>query len=309
MRGMVVRFTTREGVGEVIGEDGMEYFLRASICRKCGIVARQEKGGKGEKPYSVTVEASLLSERRMWIFNWRPPDVPGGQRQITWIEPGRVMEVSAMDFKEEVVRTAEVERVRGGASKAMGFVLDRQLEKYAGARERGQLALTWKPARKEEEGDRGRDREGDRDREKDRERDRDRERDKDRDRDRERGRDRERDRDREGKVQASSSAAAGDAGAGGRRDSVTEAAAAAGPEDEGQGGEEGGDEEEMVRMFLKDNNLGMYERELVDAMGFDDMVTLFAIEQDQLDAMGMKPGHQIRLRRALDLRGRKIGKD
>jgi len=221
MTGRKVHFGSTGSCGTVLGEDGADYFIRARILRRCGIIGHEWRSESREfqdrqdgqpgtewslsKNFAKTVEAAFKSDV-IYHFDYRPSDKDGGDPVITWIRAGKKTDEPFWDYQERV------RSVKGGGDPKL--IKDRAGHDHANAgRERGERAREREG--RERDQDRGRDRDRGRDEREQRERDRGRERgreergrdrredgrDKNGGRDRDRGRDdreqRERDRGRE----------------------------------------------------------------------------------------------------------------
>eukprot|EP00663_Eupelagonemidae_sp_cell21sb_P005469 gene5469-6703_t len=75
MEGMVKIWNSRDGCGQVIGDDGRSYFLRASVLKECEHwewVPKGGKGGKGGKWGKVRSVDNIIREpSRLWIFRYQ----------------------------------------------------------------------------------------------------------------------------------------------------------------------------------------------------------------------------------------------
>jgi len=296
----------------MLGEDGKNYFLRAGICRKCRILGKDDTRPDGPYSYSLTVEAALLMEKRMLRFGWRPCDVPGRDPLITWIERGDEVQSEFPEYEDTVMRRCEQE-VTGGAGAALA-VMDRQMDEYrsgkAAEQRRNDAVVAWEPRGRSRDkngegaagaaaaqprqpaprvgrnqhnaaaeaalGDEGQGSVGSVDDSSDEEEEESVAGDARREQDaRQRRLENERvGRKRQGELEDERDRRRGRAAA---YSKMREAAL------------------REVTEFLDAQGLQQYYAALVEHGGYDDMRTLAKVEKDELDAIGMKSGHQKRL--------------
>jgi hypothetical protein len=142
MRGMIEFWSQTGSCGTVRGEDGANYFLRASVLRAGGYVTREQVGeGRGWRrkdgtrtDYVDTVEPAA-NERCIWEFDARSDPQQRGDPVITRIRRKEKVEFTAAEWKPDHSPLPPYEEPPGppaGYNEPMArrLALDNQLVRY-----------------------------------------------------------------------------------------------------------------------------------------------------------------------------------
>eukprot|EP00660_Eupelagonema_oceanica_P010409 gene10409-19181_t len=264
--GMTKRWNERYGCGEILGKDGVTYFISARVLKQNGICSTEQRSGKEY----VSCDKEVQEAGVLWSFDDRKEDGQGRDPVVTRLHQAGKDGTTYNEFGREVFRKGgPVERSRALIPihhKVCYVKPQRQIGGWRDSIAVNQELERKRDGQRKEDEKRRQEQEAERKRQEEKEKEEERKRKeaeaKQQERDRERSRSRDRDPHRSQEENAQIN---------------------------------------RLKIFLRDGNLTRYLGVLVEE-GYDSIDTLDVAGNDDLsgDPINMKRGHLCRLRAELD---------